>query len=245
MFLSLRTQVPIWVILKEVQGSEVQAPWGGHSRDRGWDVQSAKKWVMGPTSCRTRWGVQSHSTAEFQPGTKGGPGDRRVWVGSKSLGTAFQDLGGKGRCPQTWDWHVHLGNRGRAYCLRLLLVLVGSSSIEQSFIPPIFTECPHLIQMVPNLGSFNLWFFYFTVVWKWNTFSRNCTTHFEFCSFPGVGAVQYSALLCFWAMVWATAPRQPRHPRGKQLIHSEPFCTRTTTLVFTFSEIIHITNHRR
>lgn len=80
------------------------------------------------------------SSSQALRGTQGGS---RVWVGNRSLGTVFQDLGGKGGCTQKWDWHAHLVNKGSADCPWLLLVSVGGSSIEHSFIHPVFTECAH------------------------------------------------------------------------------------------------------
>lgn len=48
----------------------------GHSRRGGWDVQSMKKWCVGPTSCRTRWGVETFHRLSFSQAPRGTWGER-------------------------------------------------------------------------------------------------------------------------------------------------------------------------
>ena len=86
-----------------------------------------------------------------------------------------------------------------------------------------------LVQMVPDLLWFDLWFFNFTMVQKWYTFSRNCSSNFEFWSFPR---------LTIHGMILSrdvAGSSEPHNHHGKQPILWEPFCTHTTILFFSFS----------
>ena len=66
--------------------------------------------------------------------------------------------------------------------------------------------------MVPGLQWFDSWYFDFTVVRKWYTFSRNCALNFEFGPFPGLAVhLTFSHDAARWQ--WASAPRQP-HAHG-------------------------------
>lgn len=123
------------------QKSELKG-WTQHDGD--WDVQLAKKWFIGQTYYRTRWGVESHSIGWVPARHQGVQGPGRQQGVSWGTGTWEQHLRiFKERASAHRNGtDVHLGDKRRVHCPWLFFGLVGSSSKEHSFILPIFTECP-------------------------------------------------------------------------------------------------------
>ena len=73
---------------------------------------------------------------------------------------------------------------------------------------------------------------------KWYTVSRNCTTDFEFWSFPRL-AICDTILLWCWAVAAAPSPCQSHTCEDKQLRHWQPFCTHAAILFFALSTVVN------
>lgn len=96
-----------------------------------------------------------------------------------------------------------------------------------------------LVQMVPNLWWFNLWFFSFMMVWKWYSFSRNSVQILNFDLFPDYGYMVWCSLAMLGSKQWVVAPSKPHNQKDKQWIHLKSFCTHTTIPFFTFSTVFN------
>lgn len=72
------------------------------------------------------------------------------------------------------------------------------------------------MQMIADLQWLNLQFFDFIMVQKQYTFSRNCTSDFEFWSFPGLWhAVWYSLVMVASGIELYVASSEPDDCKGK------------------------------
>lgn len=81
-------------------------------------------------------------------------------------------------------------------------------------LPRIMLHISSHKQTARELLWFGLWFFDFTVVLKWYTFSRNHTLHFECWSFPGLAMYDCDAGQRQWQQV--SAPSHPQNREGKE-----------------------------
>lgn len=92
---------------------------------------------------------------------------------------------------------VAINTNGKKPCVR-----------DQPWVQELFILLTSLPPDGPLL-TVRLTIFGFRMVRKRNTFSRHCTSNFEFGSFPGERYVGGPSLRWGWAAAWPTAPSRP------------------------------------
>ena len=85
----------------------------------------------------------------------------------------------------------------------------------------------------PKLGWYDLWFFNFMMVQKWNTLSRHHTWIFESGSFPGLSDLQYDTLPWCWAAAVSLMITRKITDTLMTILYPYNYC------FFTFSTILN------
>lgn len=94
----------------------------------------------------------------------------------------------------------------------------------------------HIIQTVPDLLWFNLWFFDFVILQN-DTYWVETTLWI--LAFSWASDMWYYTLSWCWAVATSQGSRSAKNHMGDQLIHLQPFCTHTTIVFFTFSTVFN------